>query len=300
VSFCSDTKEVLCEQKIKKPCCRTATLYGMFYPLSDVAAGKMKFSTDIEAVKKLFGSMYKSTHKCDAQFTEKERYSRSQELQRVFKFVFDSDIDYRTVYNTDQKVLNRELFQCPACQSNFIKGVFLSCGTLNDPKRSYHLELAVSNDVRCFALLDFLNNELGISAKRTVRRGVGAIYIKESSVIEDFMTFIGAPQVTLSIMNVKIMRDIRNNENRRTNCDAANIYKSTGAAALQLKAIQLLIDNGKMENLPASLQETAKLREENPELSLEELAARHEPPITKSGLSHRMKKLIDLSKEFES
>lgn len=300
MSFCSDTKEVLCDQKIKKTCCKMAILYGMFYPLSDVSAGKMKFSTDIDAVKKLFGSMYKSTHKCEAQFTEKERFSRTQELQKVFKFVADSDIDYKSLYNSDQTVLNRELFLCPTCQSNFLKGLFLSCGTLNDPKRSYHLELAVSNDVRCFELLDFLNNELGISAKRTVRRGVGAIYIKESSVIEDFMTFIGAPQVTLSIMNVKILRDIRNNENRRTNCDAANIYKSTGAAALQLKAIQLLNENGKMENLPAHLQETAKLREDNPELTLEELAAKHDPPITKSGLSHRMKKLIDHSKEFET
>lgn len=276
-----------------------ATLYGMFYPLSDVSVGKMKFSTDIDAVKKFFGSMYRSAHKSDAVFTEKERFSRSQELQKVFKFVSDNDIDYRSFYNSDQAVLNRELFKCPTCQSNFLKGLFLACGTLNDPKRSYHLELAVSNDVRCFELLDFLNNEIGISAKRTVRRGVGAIYIKESSVIEDFMTFIGAPQVTLSIMNVKILRDIRNNENRRTNCDAANIYKSTGAAALQLRAIQLLTENGKMDSLPTSLQETARLREENPELTLEELASRHEPPITKSGLSHRMKKLIDLSKEFD-
>jgi len=299
VSFCSDTKEVLCEQKIKKPCCKTATLYGMFYALSDVSVGKMKFSTDIEAVKKLFAGMYKATHKCEASFVEKERYSRSQELQKVYKFVPDAEIDYRSVYHSDQAVLNRELLTCPSCQSSFLKGLFLACGTLNDPKRSYHLELAISNDVRCFEILDFLNNDLGISAKRTVRRGVGAIYIKESSVIEDFMTFIGAPQVTLSIMNVKILRDIRNNENRRTNCDAANIYKSTGAASLQLKAIQLLTENGKMDSLPTSLQETARLREENPELTLEELAAVHEPPITKSGLSHRMKKLIDLSKEFE-
>ena len=153
MSFCSDTKEVLCEQKIKKPCCKMSTLYGMFYPLSDMSVGKMKFSTDIDAVKKLFDSMYRSTHKCDAQFTEKERFSRAQELQKVFKFVPDSDIDYRSVYYSDQTVLNRELFQCPSCQSNFLKGLFLTCGTLNDPKRSYHLELAISNDVRCFALL---------------------------------------------------------------------------------------------------------------------------------------------------
>lgn len=300
MSYCSDTKEILCDQKIKKPCCRKAVLYGMFYPLSDISAGKVKFSTDIDTVKKFFLSMYKSVHKADAVFTEKDRYSRAQEMQKVYKFVQNDEIDYKSVYNSEREVLNREIFECPACQSNFLKGLFFACGTINDPESSYHLELAVSNDVRCFELLEFLNTEASIPAKRTVRRGVGAIYIKESSVIEDFMTFIGAPQVTLSIMNVKILRDIRNNENRRTNCDTANIYKSTGAASLQLKAIQLLTENGKIENLPASLQETARLREENPELTLEELASIHEPPITKSGLSHRMKKLIDMSREFEN
>jgi DNA-binding protein WhiA len=242
--------------------------------------------------------MYKSVHHANAEFVEKEKFSRAKELQNVYKFVPDATLDYKSVYHSDTEVINREIFQCPSCQSNFMKGLFLTCGTINDPKRSYHLELAVSNDVRCFALLDFLSDEVGIQAKRTVRRGVGAIYIKESSTIEDFMTFIGAPQVTLSIMNVKILRDIRNNENRRTNCDAANIFKSTGAAALQLKAIQILNEGGRMDSLPESLKETARLREENPELSLEELAAKHDPPITKSGLSHRMKKLIDLSKEI--
>ena len=296
MSFCSDTKEILCEQKIKKSCCKLSALYGMFYALSDTGNGKMKFSTDLEAVKRMFFGMYKSAHHKDCEFVEKEKFSRTQELQKVYKFIPDLEEDYRLVYHSETDVINRDMFKCPACQSNFMKGVFLSCGTINDPKRSYHLELAVSNDVRCFALLDFLADEVGIEAKRTVRRGVGAVYIKESSIIEDFMTYIGAPQVTLSIMNVKILRDIRNNENRRTNCDAANIFKSTGAAAAQLKAIQILNEKGMMESLPDSLKETAKLREENPELSLEELAAKHEPPITKSGLSHRMKKLIDLSK----
>ena len=105
-----------------------AILYGMFYPLSDVSAGKMKFSTDIDAVKKLFGSMYKSTHKCEAQFTEKERFSRTQELQKVFKFVADSDIDYKSLYNSDQTVLNRDLFFCPItgrkkmpCRKDYVK-----------------------------------------------------------------------------------------------------------------------------------------------------------------------------------
>ena len=298
MSFCSDTKEILCEQKIKKACCKLSALYGMFYALSDTGSQKMRFSTDIESVKKLFLGMYKSVHHANAEFVEKEKFSRAKELQNVYKFVPDATLDYKSVYHSDTEVINREIFQCPSCQSNFMKGLFLTCGTINDPKRSYHLELAVSNDVRCFALLDFLSDEVGIQAKRTVRRGVGAIYIKESSTIEDFMTFIGAPQVTLSIMNVKILRDIRNNENRRTNCDAANIFKSTGAAALQLKAIQILNEGGRMDSLPESLKETARLREENPELSLEELAAKHDPPITKSGLSHRMKKLIDLSKEI--
>ena len=145
--------------------------------------------------------------------------------------------------------------------------------------------------------MDFLNNEVGISAKRTVRRGVGAIYIKESSIIEDFMTFIGAPHVTLSIMNVKILRDIRNNENRATNCVTRNISRTVGAASKHIEAIGFLKDAGKLDMLPPELAQTAHLRVEYDSASLSELAMLHEPPITKSGLNGRLSRILALADE---
>ena len=159
-----------------------------------------------------------------------------------------------------------------------------------------HLEFSVSNDKKCFALMEYLN-ENGFPAKRTVRRGVSSLYIKESESIEDFMTYIGAAQASLTIMNAKIVRDIRNNVNRRMNCDAANLYKTTGAATAQVHAIKHLIESGRFDFLPDQLKETARLRLENPQASLDELAGLHEDYITKSGVSHRLAKIVDFDKK---
>ena len=140
-------------------------------------------------------------------------------------------------------------------------------------------------------------SQLSFPARRTVRRGVSSLYMKESESIEDFMTYIGAAQASLSIMNAKIMRDIRNNVNRRMNCDAANIYKTTGAATGQIHAIKHLMETGRIDFLPDNLKITARLRLENPQASLEELAQLHEGNISKSGVSHRLAKIVDFDKK---
>lgn len=296
MSFSIDIKIGLCSIPIKQQCCKKALLYGLLYAQSDISAGKLRFSTDQEKVMALFSSLVGSLYKTDAIFEENQKLSRSRQQVIGYRFLMPEGDDLAELVESltfDSLLGDKSLWVCENCKKSFLRGLFLSVGTITDPQSGYHMEFAVSDPTRS-ALLAELLLELGISAKLTKRRGVTALYIKESEIIEDFLTLIGAPQAALSIMEMKIMRDIRNNENRKNNCDTANIYKSTGAAIKQVHAIKLLSDSGRLAELPRELIETAKLRLDNPEVSMSELAALHEPPITKSGVSHRLARIMEL------
>jgi DNA-binding protein WhiA len=190
------------------------------------------------------------------------------------------------------------LFSCEECFRLFLRGAFLTAGTVTDPNAGYRLELIFENAHLATTILELLDR-YGLSPKYTRRKTSHVVYIKESENVEDFLTCIGASGAALAIMNVKIMKDIRNAQNRRSNCDAANIYKMTGKAQEHIRMIKALRDAGVYDLLAKELQITAELRETYPETSLQDLAALHEPPITKSGVNHRLKKIAEQYERLE-
>ncbi|MBO5778373.1 MAG: DNA-binding protein WhiA [Clostridia bacterium] len=299
-SFTSEVRAALTAVQIKSRCCRKALLFGMLYPASDFAGREIRLTADLEKSMHLFTVMARSVCHADLIWESVSRRSRRGEAQELWRLLGGEEC-FPPALIEEFAAAEKDLHNLPTCENcfaAFIRGVFLTAGTIVSPSSAYHVEFALSDPQRSQSFADLLC-ELGFSARITTRRGVRAVYLKESEVIEDLLTFIGAPQVALQIMNTKIMRDIRNNENRRANCDAANIYKSTGAAALQIRSIKRLQESGKLATLPTPLQITAELRLEHPEVSLIELAGLHEPPITKSGVSHRLQKLIDAAEEIE-
>lgn len=298
MSFSSEIKTTVSTVNIKSACCKAAVLYGMLFPLNDFTGAPLNFTTDNESVASLFTAMMRSVFGTRVTFTSGERLSRNKETQSFYRLDYPG-LDIMNKINekfSSREIIKEELFFCEGCAGAFMRGLFLTCGSVTDPSRGYHLEFSVSNDKKCFALMEYLNAN-GFPARRTVRRGVSSLYIKESESIEDFMTFIGAAQASLSIMNAKIVRDIRNNVNRRMNCDSANLFKTTGAATAQSHAIKHLMESGRFEFLPDQLKETANLRLANPQASLEELAQLHEGNISKSGVSHRLAKIVDFDKK---
>ena len=138
--------------------------------------------------------------------------------------------------------------------------------------------------------------ESGFSAKETSRAGNSILYFKQSDTIEDFLTAIGAQVSAMGVMEAKVEKDLRNGVNRRVNCETANLSKAVDASFEQLAAIRRLEEAGVLETLPQKLQETARLRRENPEATLSELAEMPNPPVSKSAVNHRMRKLMELSK----
>jgi DNA-binding protein WhiA len=176
------------------------------------------------------------------------------------------------------------------CRESFLRGAFLAGGSVSDPRKSYHLELATPHIGVARETLALLR-ESDFEPKSVSRAGNHVTYFKQSGAIEDFLTLIGAAVSAMELMGAKIEKDMRNSVNRRVNCDTANVSKTVDAAQIQLESISRL----ELDALPDKLRETAQRRLGNPELSMAELAALHDPPITKSGLSHRLRKLRELA-----
>ncbi len=179
----------------------------------------------------------------------------------------------------------------------FLMGAFLACGSIIDPNKSYHLEYAA----RCESLASDLSEMLllvGVKAKILERKGDYVVYIKESEQIEDILTFMGATSSSLEIMNVKILKDIRNKANRIANCDSANIEKTVAASVRQIEEIELIERTVGLSSLSDELREAAELRLENPELSLRELGQMFSVPLGRSGVNHRFKRLSAIAEEI--
>ena len=165
-------------------------------------------------------------------------------------------------------------------------------GSVTDPEKRYHLELATSH-APASREVQALMEEMGF-LPRSIRRGADALlYFKQSEHIEDFLTKIGAPAAAMDIMTAKVDKEIRNGANRAMNCDMANVNKTVDAALEQIAGIRRLESSGRLAQMPEKLRQAARLRLENPEMSLQQLAERSDPPVSKSCMNHRMRKLME-------
>jgi len=192
--------------------------------------------------------------------------------------------------------VNLGVLESDCCIKSFIRGAFLTGGAVTDPAKSYHLEL-VTDHFNVSRQTYSLFLEMGFSPKETSRSGNYIIYFKQSAAIEDFLTFIGAPIHAMELMSAKIEKDVRNSVNRKVNCDTANVTKTVDAAVTQIEIIKKIKENGSYEALPDKLKQAAELRIEFPELSINELAEISTPPVTKSCMNHRMRKLAEISRK---
>ena len=190
--------------------------------------------------------------------------------------------------------VNLGLLEDEESRAGFLRGAFLAGGSVTDPRKRYHLEL-VTGHYTVSREITALFIDMGFEPKTVSRGGNYIIYFKQSAMIEDLLTTAGAPVAAMGLMSAKIEKDMTNLVNRKVNCDTANVTKAVEASAATLEAIRILRESGRLEALPEKLRETARLREENPELNLTELAELFDPPITKSGLNHRLRKLTELA-----
>ena len=288
MSFSADAKNEIIKMPPSKKCCRRAYAAGVLVNAEVGEKGDITFnhrsieivSAAQKAVVWAFGKGIKMSepggNRIHGFYTE---ISCADASDTVKKF---------------QSGETTELLRCPECTSAFLKGLFVGCASLTDPEKQYHLEFTVRNSQISSAVESFLRESISNPRISKRKSGIGLVY-KSSSAIEDILSVIGANQAYFSMVNGKIEREIRNNENRATNCETRNIAMSVDAAGRQIAAIEKLMADDKFNSLPQSLKETAEMRLLYPSLPLSELASKFAPPLTKSGLNNRLKKIIELA-----
>ena len=279
-SYADSVREELLEITVKRPCCKKALVGGLL--LTATMEGER--STVVfrsEAIAELAAREFRRQFGKHPTVEKRAAYGHTK-------------WEIRLPATGVAKLLKEQepsLHDCEGCRSAFLRGAFLSCGTMNDPHKSTHLEFLLQNDTRAAWLRQALG-EIGYDPRVARReKGVG-LYFKDLASLEDLVALMGAGDKSMEIMNLRIERDIRNQENRATNCVTKNIEKSVSASAKQMDAIEKLILSGMLAQLPETIRITARLRAENPDASLEELRNLHVPPITKSGLNHRLQKIL--------
>lgn len=202
-----------------------------------------------------------------------------------------SDVNYLSSFR-----INTEYIDKSARQKAFLRGAFLATGTVMSPEKKYHMEFAtpsygLHND------LYVVMKDMGLSPRVVVRSSNMVIYFKNSEEIADILTLMGAYKVLMDFHNTKILKEIRNNVNRTMNCEAANLQKMVDASMEQVNAINKIIESGRFETLPDNLKEIARLRLEYREHSLKELGEMLDPPLGKSGVNHRLRKLQEIAEK---
>lgn len=195
-----------------------------------------------------------------------------------------------------EEPVSRLILKNACCKRAFLRGAFLSVGSMSDPAKGYHLEFACADAAKAVQLREVMA-AFDIESKIIVRKKYHVVYLKEGSGIVDLLNVCGAPVSLMNLENLRILKDMRNSVNRRVNCETANITKTVNAAARQVEDIEFLRVNYGFRNLPAPLREMAEVRLEHPDAPLKELGECFQPPIGKSGVNHRLRRLGELAEK---
>ena len=299
MSFTSDIRDQLGGLAIKPLCCRRAYLYGLLY-------GATVEGERVEATFPVVKEASYQPHEHAAALIH-TLFSRTAEVtpvtrgaHRYAKVAFSfkqaaknlSALANLPEEEAETETLLRALgFKCDGCGDHFLRGLFVAAGTVNDPEKSYHFEIKLPDDGRVEPVR-ILFSEAGYVPGRTSRNGAAGLFFKSGTDIQEVLAHLGATSSVFHFFNAQIERSIRNDENRATNCVTENISRAIKTGSKQLTAIEFLEQHDLLPSLSDELQFTARLRLNNPDISLAELAELHFPPITKSGLYHRLEKIM--------
>ena len=297
VSFSSDAKAELCRDKLPRRCCALAEAEGVLLFCNSVSPDQIKIVTESEDFAERLPRLFQKAFRLDFDSVlTGGKYTFLLTDPEKIRIVFES-IGYSPAESITLHV-NYGLLEKDCCRAAFLRGAFLTGGSVTDPAKRYHLELA-TNHHKVTRETESLMLEQGFAPKATLRNGSAILYFKQSEAIEDFLAWLGAPVASMGILEAKIEKDMKNKINRIVNCDNANTSKVVEAAQTQIAAIRSLRERGRYDGLPDKLKQTAELREQNPDANLAELAELFDPPITKSALNHRLRKLCELANEGE-
>lgn len=287
MSFSYEVKEELAKHLGAARHCQMAELAAMLHFCGQYgrdAEGAFTIGFQVEnpiVVKKCF-TLLKKTFSIDTDATIDE--AKMNELYRKF-----GDL---------QEPADELLLKSTCCRRAFIRGAFLAIGSISAPEKGYHLEFVTANEKKAKQLQSVIQS-FDIDAKIVLRKKYHVLYMKESEAIVDLLNVMEAHIALMKLENLRILKELRNTVNRRVNCETANINKTLDSSRKQQADIRLLQEKYGLENLPKGLQQIARIRLEEPEASLKELGEMLEPPIGKSGVNHRLRKLSEMADKLK-
>ena len=297
MSFSNQVKTELCCGAISRRCCARAEAYGALLFCRRFTREEIRVVTASPSFAKRLPELFRRAFRVEfdavtASAAGKQTFSLTNPAKLIaVREAFGYEPEASLAHH-----INFAMVEEDHCRSAFLRGAFLAGGSVSDPSKSYHLELCTThfNVSREFAAL---LREAGFEPKQTTRKSNYITYFKPSETIADFLTALGAPVSAMELINTKLEKHLRGSVNRRVNCDSANLDKAVDAALEQVEAIERYARSRGLDSLPDKLRATAELRLDHPELTLAQLASLSDPPVTKSCLNHRLRKLMELAGE---
>lgn len=306
MSFAQETKTALTalSETVKHDCCKRAELYGILYSAGIFSRVRCKLVTVSEELAKLTVKRLNDLYSISANLYVTEKKSGDDDERRSCKITVVQKNDLERLFrglrygpSESENEFIGEMIRCGNCMQAFLRGVFLSSGTVIDPEKGYHLEMSFLSAQRADTVA-LLLTRMSLEPKRMIRKTENVLYYKDNDSIAGFLALVGANSAAFTIMNKKIEKEFRSDANRIRNGELANIGKTVAASGEHMHAIKMLKESGLFDSLPDELKVTAQLRLDNPEATLLQLAQMHEPPITKSGVNHRLKKILESARDM--
>lgn len=288
--------------------CNIAELAAVLNMCGHIAYNREKICVKIQtenpvAARKYF-TLLKKTFNIDSEVLI--RRNSQLKKNRVYMLFINNDYQARKVlqacgilyFENSREVISRRIdtlvVNSICCKRAYIRGAFLASGSISDPEKMYHLEFACL-DKRYSEDLRDLVNSFGLDAKIVLRKEHFVVYLKEGEQIVDLLNIMEAHKALMDLENIRILKDMRNNVNRKVNCETANLNKTVNAAVKQIEDIELILKKMDLSQLPQSLSDIIGLRLDYPDASLKELGQMLDPPVGKSGVNHRLRKLAEIA-----
>lgn len=296
MSFSSDLKEELIHIESNSPCCLLAECYGLLLFGHSFSAGDISMTTEHECVADkyatLLGRFCESAPQVAINGAKKYKISVTNREDRLKVLnAFGNDGTERV------RRLNWGNISDECCVGAFLRGAFLACGTITSPEKGYHVEFVVPHYNLSLDLKKFLENN-DFSPKEIQRNGQYVLYFKKTEEIQNLLGIIGASKFVMELIDVIVYKDIRNNVNRRLNFESANLNKTVNAAMQQIEPLTKLRDSAFYAELSDELKEVMALRLENPDYSLQQIGDEMQPPMSRSAVNHRLKKLCKIAEQI--
>lgn len=295
MSFSSEVKRELAAQTNDSRHCRLAELAAIisYTGKLQIQAGEVRLllETDNPTLKEKYEQLLELLFQIEPPTTELQGEAVLKVLESVKMW------DNQNACFRDMTTVDGLLIQQTCCKRAFIRGAFLASGSMSNPNKSYHFEV-VCDTLQQATQLQNVINHFEIEAKIVSRKKNQIVYVKEGAHIVDLLNVMEAHVALMNLENVRIVKEMRNSVNRQVNCETANISKTVNAAVRQIEDITYIRDKRGLESLPDNLREIALLRLEYPDVALKELGTYLNPPVGKSGVNHRLRKISEIAAEL--